>query len=715
MDEDVSVLAGIDEEVTVNPAGRRACARSRTVFMVLGLFGLLFAATVVSRKQRDWELNHGGVLLVEEYARDLGDGDSMHELAALRKQMERTSHELQGSDREQSRAIRREEEELAPRPSAGVEQGASAEWASRGARAEWMVGGAAALRHQQQLSSATQELDAHQLRSRQYTSLPPIALGVGSQAATPRIPLSQAVQSLAQKIRQEEQEVRLLGKRITSSQAAAGAPVLHAGAPVFHAAPVASKSSFPSTAKLQEDYERWAAAGKDAGVTLTANTVPGYVPTAASQELSQISQGDAAGNSAAALYKARAQQLSQISTGGGAVYAPSVMTPYQQIMLQQYMGAPTIAVPPAVEQQHATPFAHQPLLEPQRAAAQTKFDGELAAMHHAKKKVVKSTLAGVGKAVEEVALDSDGVLQHAESIMSTVKKLLVRPATAAATGVAEEARKTALEQRRETPEEKALEQKIAAQKAANRRLAEKLAGIRMSGKRGTDAVMRAGSTARTQLLEGVSASADEKTRKIVSNAWTALNASTVLMSNHSVPVSKAAPAFHDKDGKAEPVASSAGDTKLLLPPKAPTAVEEPGEEKQREERERKVLVHSFALARSQQMSRKDAATPQSNKQHKPAGPLAAAAAAAAEKVAPVVRGTRTHGQDGASHALWGGHTPLINVDIRDSKIEGGMNMNGNTGERKGLGAQSGCGPLCELGKIVKHVEASSDQVCGLVL
>ena len=118
------------------------------------------------------------------------------------------------------------------------------------------------------------------------------------------------------------------------------------------------------------------------------------------------------------------------------------------------------------------------------------------------------------------------------------------------------------------------------------------------------------------------------------------------------------------------------------------------------------------------MSRKDAATPQSNKQHKPAGPAAAAAAAAAtsaEKVAPVVRDTRTHGQDGASHALWGGHMPLINVDIRDSKIEGGMNMNGNTGERKGLGAQSGCGPLCELGKIVKHVEASSDQVCGLML
>jgi len=54
--------------------------------------------------------------------------------------------------------------------------------------------------------------------------------------------------------------------------------------------------------------------------------------------------------------QARPQQLSQVWQGTGAVYAPSVMTQYQQRMLQSFMGAATIPSPPAVQSE--TPTLH---------------------------------------------------------------------------------------------------------------------------------------------------------------------------------------------------------------------------------------------------------------------------------------------------------------------------------------------------------------------
>ena len=59
--------------------------------------------------------------------------------------------------------------------------------------------------------------------------------------------------------------------------------------------------------------------------------------------------------------------------------------------------------------------------------------------------------------------------------------------------------------------------------------------------------------------------------------------------------------------------------------------------------------------------------------------------------------------------------PVINVNIHDSKIEGGLRISRNTGRQQGAGAQSGCGALCELGKLVNNMHADdSPQVCMYV-
>ena len=55
----------------------------------------------------------------------------------------------------------------------------------------------------------------------------------------------------------------------------------------------------------------------------------------------------------------------------------------------------------------------------------------------------------------------------------------------------------------------------------------------------------------------------------------------------------------------------------------------------------------------------------------------------------------------------GTHGPMVDVNIRDSKIMGGLHISRNTGERTGAGAQSGCGALCELGKMMQRMQGDS--------
>lgn len=52
---------------------------------------------------------------------------------------------------------------------------------------------------------------------------------------------------------------------------------------------------------------------------------------------------------------------------------------------------------------------------------------------------------------------------------------------------------------------------------------------------------------------------------------------------------------------------------------------------------------------------------------------------------------------------------MVDVNIRDSKIMGGLHISRNTGERTGAGAQSGCGALCELGKMMQRMQGDSYQ------
>ena len=80
-------------------------------------------------------------------------------------------------------------------------------------------------------------------------------------------------------------------------------------------------------------------------------------------------------------------------------------------------------------------------------------------------------------------------------------------------------------------------------------------------------------------------------------------------------------------------------------------------------------------------------------------------------------GGRGAGMGRGSGAMGGGSgdaptdAPVINVNIHDSKIEGGLRISRNTGRQQGAGAQSGCGALCELGKLVNNMHADdSSQV-----
>ena len=114
-----------------------------------------------------------------------------------------------------------------------------------------------------------------------------------------------------------------------------------------------------------------------------------------------------------------------------------------------------------------------------------------------------------------------------------------------------------------------------------------------------------------------------------------------------------------------------------------------------------------------------------------AGSAAASAASSAETQMPAAKGARivklqAHaGGRGAGRGRGSGgmggsgdastDAPVINVNIHDSKIEGGLRISRNTGRRQGAGAQSGCGALCELGKLVNNMHADdSPQVCVYV-
>ena len=365
---------------------RRQRWRGRARLLV-GAAGLLFAAVVVCEKQRLWERSQPVALGEEDYARELRGDSPAQRLSALQRSLERATVRLQGSDRSRSRAIRREET-LAERPraSTGFEQGASAEWAAGGATA------------------------------------------------------------LAQHVRSEFEANNLLG----------GDP-----GPSSSVDSVLARSG----RLLQRDIERQERSALGQGLV---NAAP--AAAAAPQPAAAQAAADAWGRLGSAA-QARPQQLSQVWQGTGAVYAPSVMTPYQQQMLQSFMGAATIPSPPAVQSETPTlhlqggstpqqqpwsdapppglapsPELHGPALaaawkaylDPESATAQGPAAAAPASVSAPVLAATRSSevptfdkavehMSGVGKAVENVALDSDGVLQHAESLMSSVKKLLKKP------------------------------------------------------------------------------------------------------------------------------------------------------------------------------------------------------------------------------------------------------------------------------------------------
>jgi len=687
-------------------AAERGLWRGRRGRLLVGAVGLLFAAAVVRERQRVWERGQEPrpvSLGEDDYARELGAGGESpaQRLAALHRALARTSLQLQGSDRARSRAIRREET-LAERPpqSPGFEQGASAEWAAGGAT-----------------NLARRELATHRM----------LAGGGQGRASSVDEVLAQSAQALRRDIERQERNAR--GEQLAQAPGAPAARATPASAAPQPAAPLA----------------------------------------------------------AAAESQAWPQQLSQVWQGTGAVYAPSVMTSYQQQMLQSYMGAPTLASPPSV--QSATPTSQlqggtqqqQPrgdapptgLHGPALAAAWKAYlDPETAPAHSpaaaapvsvsapqpAPAAAYISELPAVGKAVENVAVDSDGVLEHAESLMSSVKKLLKKPEhdlTQAATQAATSARQAVAaakeskgqtqrvtkvmtkEITKATKATKSLKSLIAAAKAEHSKLESERSHLlarqykqlaasipaphrregnkdseqyetlrkelvtRIEGDvraleqarvdtKGANKRIRAGLTdpARTESLAAVPVAPKEgqgsgKGENVSVAALSRSNASSASSHLHAVRgESKADKAV---SGHVQPhVEAAAGLAKgtgsgLTALPQLPVLPHVAGAS----------LVGSAPAASASAVQ-----------------PPADAQSARAVKLQEHSRGPQADkGGKSGRGAAEDAYTPVINVNIHDSKIDGGLRISRNTGERKGAGAQSGCGALCQLGKLVRNIQS----------
>ena len=637
--------------------------RSRVLFLLAAGAGVLFAAAIVGDRQRAWEERQRLAALAQVgngYAQEVAglarEGSAAQKLKALRKMMAQTSLELQGSDRAESRAIRREEK-LVALPNIGVEQGASAEWAS---------GGSAQRRDLRRTIGGEQSLGT-------------LAGGSSGDTAAPARTAS----------------------TLQERQASAGA----------------------LAAEIHRQQELYALAAR-------APAASPEVP------LAQSFPAQGAGDVAAAMqagYAAapRAQQLAQVWRGTGAVYAPSVMTPYQQQMLQSYMGSPTIPSPPAtrsfsgpvqsLESKGAVRAPSSQLHGPALAEAWKAYlDPE--SVHHKKAEIKQvgaqteapakasklSERAGLGQAVVKVAEDSDGVLQRAETIMSSVKKLLARPhnhpAAAASNGpygdfpktltaqeagaIAKEASEGAVAAvlNKDHPHEEHLREQLAAAKAEHKKLENERASIRA----GKSSAMTSRDAARTQVLAVVRTSLNKLDSNVSSHARaanaTVPDANATVLATHGT--TRPVVGHSRKDDKQGNQSSAGARTPIEPPTRLPTLP---------------------ALPSSPAVEQETAT---------PAVPEQVQAVPEQVQVLPTVESPPTSGDKGheskrvaATDASAAGmQGPMVDVDIRDSKIMGGLHISRNTGERTGAGAQSGCGALCELGKMMQRMQGDSYQV-----
>jgi hypothetical protein len=688
----------MDGRHTMEGKTERRCMRSRVVLVLIGCVGLLFSAAIVGEKQRVWE---GRNALEEDFAKELGHGGSAaQKLAALHKMLEKTALDLQGSDRATSRSIKREES-LYARPSAGMQEGAAAEWASGGASAA--SASVRAPNHAARMS--TYHRDMHRLRELEPTASPSA--------------LARSAQSLEKDIQHEEQLA-----------AAAGVP---------------SKASSVQTQSL-------------------AGARPGVFAQERSQAPAQQQEAPAQQTAAPA------QQLVQVWQGPpveGAVYAPSVMTPYQQQMLNSYLGAPVVDPPPAIRSSADTTQQLQEGSAPQQVQApraslhgaamasawKAYLDPESVKEEQSSKHALKSKgratqqapshgatsdLFKVGKAVEDLALDSDGVLQHAESIMSSVKKTLEHASTRKAAAPAAQSAVPAALRR----EQKALLAELAGAMTERKKLERERAEVLAKeykmlaksipdSKQGTHAKMS--TSARTQQLVSVQAPsttalkpgqssgshpiASNKSASMVQNK-TALAISQLKVLQHQAQdvanssAAKRSVGAHGTVKSTQPTSTAAAASPVDTVVQSKVGAAQPVKVVKVTDSMPKALMEGAARALPKAAAYAGVSA---------AVPLPGAEADAAAHVGAIetsrgteksrARGDRSEGGGHAAGEEEGSSgTPLISVNIRDSRIVGGLHISRNTGERKGPGAQSGCGALCELGKLVQNVEGGKYQV-----
>ena len=370
------------------------------------------------------------------------------------------------------------------------------------------------------------------------------------------------------------------------------------------------------------------------------------------------------------------------------MFAPAVMTPYQQQMLQQYMGAPTVVPPPAVkwgartQQQQQQQQPGRTGLQPARAAGAT------------------SELARVGRAVEHVALDSDGVLEHAESLISEVRTDVNKIATAESQG-GRRSRPSARPPA--TPLERKLLRQIAASKAQARRLKAQRARVLAKEYRSmAKSIPVKLSAARTQKLVVM-----KRTPKTV-NATGASGTNGAA----AVPAADAAENSTTQRG-----AARAGLPKLpplhALPQDPATQQTVQGSPSNGVDLTAAAAKMPRALLEgaARAVPRPRPGTASAGAAKRPAADPAGDAAEAAEASLPASVAAdrpRAKSRGGSAESVGGGDgertAPLVDVSIRDSRIVGGLHISRNTGERKGAGAQSGCGALCQLGKLVRNIQ-----------
>ena len=654
----------------VSAGAERPRRRARVVFSLAAGAGILFVAAIVGEKQRIWELRQRTTALEESYGEELSDssgaGSAAQKLKALRQMMERTSLELQGSDRAQSRAIKHEEK-LVALPNLGVEEGAGAEWASGGAN-----------RHHE-LHQAVQDLPTQDLAG-------PSSGSVTAQASTASA-LQRKADSLLLAADIHRQE--LLARATQAHDAGRGAmvtPPIHGGGGVANSAIQTADATAP-----------------------------------------------------------RAQQLAQLwRGGGGAVYAPSVMTSYQQQMLESYMGAPSLPSPPATQSVSAPPQSlasnsatgHAPSSQLSGAALAEAWKSYLdpESLHHSKvspvdsgkpAKNLKSSnfVAGVGKAVVSLAEDSDGVLKHAEVIMSSVKKLLARPEkkssvvsgnkdsgaqntltaqqAADIAKAASEGAVTAVLKKQDVKGKKASPmlhdavadrgklhsafKGLAAATAEHQVLERELAKMHAAKSKALAPL----DGARTQALVAVQSSVDTPGRNSSSHVPPA-NA-TESFANGTALLKNAARGVADHSRQNSTLGDGGMGKAHALPavmvglPKLPVLPPTPAVRQAVEATEGVDRVQVLPAERVDQV-----------------------------QVLPTVE-SRPESEGGkevkkGKGAGAGVHGPMVDVNIRDSKIMGGLHISRNTGERTGPGAESGCGALCELGKMMQNMQGDSRQV-----